>query len=69
MEEHNLREFAMEESPEIRHALTETESDIDWEGKELASVNDLVLQMLTNIESDHISNERLVSIYNNLKPK
>jgi len=69
MEEHNLREFAMEESPEIRHALTETDTDIDWEGKELASVNDLVLQMLTNIESDHISNERLVTIYNNLKPQ
>jgi len=69
MEEHNLREFSMEESPEIRHALSETESDIDWEGKELASVNDLVLTMLRDIESDHINNDTLVSIYNNLKPQ
>lgn len=69
MEEHNLREFAMEESPEIRHALSETESEIDWEGKELASVNDLVLTMLRDIESEHINNEMLVSIYDNLKPQ
>ena len=67
MEEHNLREFAMEESPEIRLALSDTESNIDWEDKELASVNDLVLTMLRDIESEHIDNNILVTIYNDLK--
>jgi hypothetical protein len=67
MEEHGLREFSMEESPEIRRALSDTETDIDWDSKELASVNELVLKMLRDIESEHIDNEKLVSIYNDLK--
>jgi len=69
MEDFNLREFSMEESPEIRQAMTETESEIDWENEELAGVNDLVLKMLNDIESEHINNEILISIYNNLKPQ
>ena len=67
MDDYDLREFSMEESPEIRQALSETESDIDWENTELASVNELVLKMLKDIESDHINNELLISIYQNLK--
>ncbi len=63
----NLREFSMEESFEIREALSETETSIDWEENELASVNELVLQMLMDIESDHINNEQLVEIYKGLK--
>lgn len=69
MNEYDLREFSMEESPEIRQALSETESDIDWDNTELAGVNELVLRMLGDIESNHIDNELLVTIYKNLKPQ
>jgi DNA repair exonuclease SbcCD nuclease subunit len=69
MVEFDLREFSMEESQEIRQAMTETESDIDWDNTELTSVNDLVLRMLNDIDTPHIDNEKLVSIYKNLKPQ
>lgn len=63
----NLREFSMEESLEIKEAMTDTETTIDWDEHELASVNELVLQMLTDIESEHIDNDKLVDIYKGLK--
>ena len=65
--EYSLREFTMEESPEIRAALSDTDSDIDWDNTELSSVNELVLQMLHNIDSDHINSELLIDIYKGLK--
>ncbi len=66
MKKFDLREFSMEESLEIREALSDTETTIDWEENELASVNELVLQMLTDIESEHIDNDKLVDIYKGL---
>lgn len=67
MEEYNLREFSMEESPEIRDALSSTEAGIDWDKEELVGVNDLVLKMLNGIESEHIDNGLLIEIYKELK--
>lgn len=63
----DLRECTLEESMELREALSETESGIDWDEQQLAGVDELVLQMLDGIESDHIDNEMLVTIYNSLK--
>lgn len=65
----NLREFTMEESLELKEALSDTKSNIDWEENELASVNELVLQMLQEIESEHIDNDQLVTIYSGLKTR
>ena len=67
--DYDLREFEMEEAPEISAALSDTETNIDWDNTELATVDDLVVMMLTNIESEHIDNNRLITIYNNLKNK
>lgn len=66
VDDYNLREFTMEESPEIKAALQGTQTDIDMEGTELASVNELVIKMLEDIESDHIDNQILVDIYKKL---
>lgn len=63
---YDLREFTLEESMELREALSETESGIDWGKHQLAGVDELVLQMLDEIESDHIDNTTLVGIYNGL---
>lgn len=65
-EKYKLREFAMEESMEIREAISDTETAIDWTETELAGVDELVEQMLNEISSDHIENELLVKIYKNL---
>lgn len=68
IEKHNLREFTLEESHELRQALSETETGIDWESSDqLASVDEVVQQMLKEIETDQLDNEKLVSIYNDLK--
>ena len=55
----------MEESPELANVLSETETTIDT--NELASVDDLVIQMLMDIESDHINNDLPVDLYKQLQ--
>jgi len=65
-DDHGLREFVMEESAQLQQALSDTETTIDWDNEELSSVNELVVQMLNNIESDQINNDMLVSIYQEL---
>ena len=67
-DKYRLREFTLEESSEIRSALCETEMEIDWEDDKLAGVDDLVEQMLREIASDHIDNQKLIDIYRELKP-
>lgn len=67
-EKFKLREFTLEESHELRDALSQTESSIDWKEKELAGVDELVEQMLNEIDSGHIENQTLVEIYRGLKP-
>lgn len=57
-----LREFILEESSELLDALTKTETKADV-GDELATVDDLVIQMLTDITAESIDNELLISIY------
>lgn len=66
-EKHNLREFTLEEPPTIQQALTDTEVTIDTtKYDKLSTVDDLVRQMLTDIESDHIDNQKLIDIYTSL---
>lgn len=67
-EKFHLREFTLEESQGIKQALSETEMNIDWEDSRLASVDELVEQMLREINSDHINNQSLIDIYKELKP-
>lgn len=68
IEKLNLREFVLEESPEITAALVDTEvKSIDMSKYDkLSTVDDLVRQMLTDIESDHIDNQKLIDIYTSL---
>jgi DNA repair exonuclease SbcCD nuclease subunit len=66
LDDFKLREFTMEESAEIGNSLSGTETTVDTSA-ELASVNELVLQMLHEIESNHINNNMLVDIYKSLK--
>lgn len=65
-EKHDLREFTMEESHELREVLSETEVDITTES-ELVGVDELVEQMLHEIDSDHISNDILIEVYQKLR--
>lgn len=67
IEKYQLREFVMEESQELKTMLSETEVSLDWDKDKLASVDDLVMQMLQNIDSDHIDSDVLKGIYAELK--
>lgn len=69
IEKNELREFSMEENSSIKHVMEETTTDIDWEENKLTSVDDLVLHMLKDIDSDHIDNKKLINIYTDLKPE
>lgn len=61
-----LREFILEESADLSNTLSNTESSVNTSDN-LASVNELVMQMLHEIESDHIDNKLLIDIYKSLK--
>ncbi len=64
IEGYDLREFTIEESSEIQEALSETEAGID--DTHLGTVDEMVVEMLGNIESDHIDNTLLSTIYQEL---
>ena len=57
---YKLREFITEESGESALALEETETNVDVMANTLDSVDDLVIQMLQDIESDQIDNDTLI---------
>jgi DNA repair exonuclease SbcCD nuclease subunit len=67
IEKFNLREFTMDESREITAALTDTQTSVDLENIKLDSVDDLVIQMLTDIDSEHIDNNLLIEQYQRIK--
>lgn len=67
VKKHDLREFVMEESVDLRSALVDTEDSIDWEKTKLAGVDELVEQMLDDIEHDQIDNPTLIKIYKGLR--
>ena len=69
IEKHDLRDFILEESPEIVQALTETDVDdieIDFDVADLASIDATIVKMLEHIETEHIENDMLIVIYNML---
>ncbi len=62
-----LREFTMEESREISSAITDTDSNVSWDGDaKLKGVNELVVEMLNDIDSEHIDNDMLIELYQGL---
>lgn len=63
LETYNLREFVLEESSELVDALTNTDTKVDINEDDLATVDDLVIQMLTDIDHEQIDNEFLINIY------
>lgn len=66
MEQYDLREFTLEESREIKLALSNTETDVDWDNTKLKGVNELVVEMLQDIDTDHINSDLLIEIYQGL---
>lgn len=64
IKKYNLRDFTLEESLELTEALTETETDIDLD--EMLSTDEAVIEMLKQLETDKIDNNRLVRIYEKL---
>lgn len=74
MKKYKLREFSMEESTseELKDVLENTETDaldglsMEDDGKS-SSVDELVIKMLKDIDSDKIDNEMLIAEYNSLR--
>ncbi|MGZ8924653.1 MAG: metallophosphoesterase [Nitrososphaeraceae archaeon] len=65
LDQYKLREFSFEESIEIRNAIIENDEIIQIDSN-IDNVDDLVVAMLQNIETTHIDNELLISIYQKL---
>lgn len=60
-----LREFSLEESADVGEALSETE--VEWEGDaKLASVDEMIVEMLGRIKTEHIDNGLLLKLYREL---
>lgn len=66
-EQYELREFVLEENDDVSKTLTETEAEVDFEDENLATVNDLVIEMLTQIESEKVDQQLLINCYNNIE--
>lgn len=66
VDEYQLRDFITEESKDIDNAITNTENSNNPED-ELFSIDDLVIQMLESINTDHINNSLLIEQYQRLK--
>ena len=64
---YNLREFSLQETHHIKEALINTQTKIDWKSTNLTNINDLVLELLSQIDTKNISNDQLIDIYNGLK--
>jgi hypothetical protein len=62
VEKYGLREFAMEESGDVDEALTSTRI-VGTAASMGETVDDLVVKMLSAINSDHINNNMLIDIY------
>ena len=67
MQDYNPRDFSLEESIEFSEIITETEASKKWANDEMATVDEMVVEMLTDVESDSLNNDILVAIYNGLK--
>ena len=66
-DDYHLREFTLEETPELRTVLSETETDINWDETSLETVDDLVIHMLQGISSDRVDNNLLIDLYKDIK--
>lgn len=66
VDDFGLREFVMEDAIDIIEALKGTEVELDGDIK-LDSVDDLVIQMINSINSEHIDNDMLTQIYQQLR--
>jgi len=62
---YKLRELTIEDSDEIANVLCGTEVDVSSD--ELVSVNDMMMQLLSSIDTEHIDSTLLISIYGQLK--
>lgn len=68
----DLREFSMEESPQLEEALRDTQTSSETQQQlhtaedKLDSVDDLVIQMLSDIKVDQIDNTLLIAQYQKL---
>ena len=68
MTDYGLREFVPEETNELTTAMTSTDTDdIDTTDIEITGIDDLVIQMLSSITTDHIDNDLLIEQYMRLK--
>lgn len=66
MKQFKLRDLTFEESPEIRKALTDTDTMIDWENTSLQSVDECVHTMLHNVDTEHYDKNLLINLYKDL---
>jgi len=60
--EFSLREFVLEESSDLDESVSETEVNID----DLGTVDEMVVRMLNDIDTDKIENKLLIKIYEEL---
>jgi len=62
---YDLRDISLEESPDINRALEDDSKKYNLE--HLQSIDDIVLEMLSHIETDQINNNILIAEYKRLK--
>lgn len=63
---YGLREFYMEETQQLTQALENTETVVEIPTDKLDSIDDLVIKMLTEINTEHIDNNLLIEQYKKL---
>lgn len=60
---YNLREFTLEESKDLTNAMKYSEGVSESDDVEIKSVDDLIMEMLSNVEAPQIDKQLLIEIY------
>lgn len=67
IEEYNPRSFTMEESPELLNILEGDDDNVGkYDGDDISTVDEMVIEMLTDVDSEQLDSNVLVNIYNGL---
>lgn len=69
IEQHNLREFIMEETVDVAEALSGTDTEVNVENIDISAntIDDVVISMLREIKSEQIDNEILIDQYRKIQ--
>lgn len=67
MRTYNPRDFSLEESHELADVVTDSSSSQKWNTEEGITVDEMIVDMFRDVDSEHIDNDTLIAVYTDLE--